>query len=89
MDNGSSVTAPQSVAEVEELIKRFYNPKPGDRHKALDDQLIQLQRSQDAWKLADELMASDHAAVRLYAVNTFIVKLNNDGSVSDPEMSPW
>ena len=89
MDNGSSVTAPQSVAEVEELIKRFYSPKPGDQHKALDDQLVQLQRSQDAWKLADELMASDLAAVRLYAVNTFIVKLNNDGSVSDPEMSPW
>ena len=88
MEDGNNVTAPQSVAEVEELIKRFYNPKPGDQHKAIDDQLIQLQRSQDAWQLADELMASAHAEVRLYAVNTFIVKLNNDGSVFDPEMSP-
>ena len=89
MDHGSNAIAPQSVAEVEELIQRFYNPKPGDQHKVIDDQLIQLQRSQDAWKLADELMASEHTAVRLYAVNTFIVKLNNDGSVFDPEMSSW
>ena len=88
MDNGTTVTAPQSVAEVEQLVKRLYKPGPATLATQIADQLQQLQLSQDGWKLADELMASDDANVRFFAALTFTVKLNNDGSVSDLELSP-
>ena len=89
MDNGNTLAAPQTVAEVEQLIQRLYKPGPASLVKHINDQLLQLQLSQDGWKLADELMASDDANVRFFAALTFTVKLNNDGSVFDPELSPW
>ena len=89
MDDRSAIAAPQNVAEVEQLVKRLYKPGPASLVKNINDQLLQLQLSPDGWKLADELMASDDANVRFFAALTFTVKLNNDGSVFDPELSPW
>ena len=89
MSNGNAMAAPQSVAEVEQLVKRLYNPGPASLVAQINDQLQQLQLSQDGWKLADELMVSDDANVRFFAALTFMVKLNNDGSVPDPELSRW
>ena len=73
-----------SVAEVEDLVKRLYKPGPLHVIKQINDQLLQLKLSQDGWKLADELMASEDANVRFFAALTFTVKLNNDGSVHRP-----
>ena len=86
MNYGSTVSAPQSVAEVEQLVKRLYKPGPATLVKQINDQLLQLQHSQDGWKIADELMASDDVNVRFFAALTFTIKLNNDGSVYDPEL---
>ena len=72
-----------------QLIKRLYVPGPAYIISQINDQLLQLQHSAEGWQLADALMSSDDQNVRFFAANTFTVKLNNDGSVSDPEMSPW
>jgi hypothetical protein len=89
MDTGNDMTAPQSVAQVEELIERLYKPGSGTQAQRISDQLIQLQRSPDAWNLADGLMSSNDANVRFNAAIMFTAKLNNEGSVFDPELSPW
>ncbi|KAK3715372.1 member of the karyopherin-beta [Vermiconidia calcicola] len=85
MDNGTAIAAPQSVAEVEQLIQRLYKPGPASLVKNINDQLLQLQLSHDGWKLADELMASEDANVRFFAALTFTVKLNNDGPTLDDD----
>lgn len=76
---------PPSVTQVEELIKRLYTP--GSAAQAISNQLIQLGRSPNGWNLADGLMASNDASVRYNAAIMFTAKLNNEGSVSDPELS--
>lgn len=87
MDNATNSTLPQSVAEVEKLIKRLYIP--GEAVHNISNQLIELGRSQDAWNLADQLMASEDNTVRYNAAIMFTQKLNNEGSVPDPELSRW
>lgn len=77
----STLPAPQSVADVEHLVKTLYKPGAGSVIVAINDQLQKLQLSEDGWKLADALMASDDPNVRFFAALTFTVKLNNDGSV--------
>lgn len=79
-----NIAQPQSVAEVAELVKRLYQPGDPILISSIQDQLQQLQRSDDGWQLADALLASDDANVRFFGVLTFIVKLKNDGSVSRP-----
>lgn len=105
--SGASVSAPQSVAEVEEvstqfvskarlrtltghqLVKCLYKPGPARVITQINDQLQQLQTSSEGWQLADQLLGSSDANVRFFAALTFQVKLNNDGSVHDPELSRW
>ena len=77
----ATLPPPSSVAEVEELVKRLYKPGPAQMITQINDQLQKLQLSQDGWKLADALMASEDANVRFFGALTFTVKLNNDGSV--------
>lgn len=81
-----TVSLPQNVAEAEQLVKRLYQPGHPRLIASINDNLQQLQRSSDGWKLADELMGSDDETVRFYAALTFQVKLNNEGSVLDPEL---
>lgn len=87
--NGSIVAAPQSMAEVEHLVKRLYQPGSPRTITQINDQLQQLQLSPEGWQIADALLGSNDANVRFFAALTFTVKLNNDGSVLDPELSLW
>lgn len=87
--NSGAVQLPQTVQEVEQLVKRLYQPGHPSLIASINDQLQQLQRSEHGWKLADELMGSEDQTARFYAALTFTVKLNNEGSVHDPELSPW
>ena len=89
MGSNNDIAMPQSVADVEELVKRMYTPGPANLVANINEQLLRVQVSQDGWKLADELMGSDNANVRFFAALTFTVKLNNDGSVVGPELSRW
>lgn len=84
-----AVSTPQNLAEVEQLAIRLYQPGNPVLIANIDRELQQLQKSSQGWKLADELLGSEHEHVRFYAANTFTVKLNNEGSVHDPELSPW
>ena len=86
---GTSVAPPQSIEEVEQLVKRLYLPGSPRVIIQINDQLQQLQLSAQAWQIADALMGSSDRNVRFFAALTFTVKLNNDGSVTDPELSPW
>lgn len=85
--DGDNVTMHMSVAEVEQLVKRLY--VPGSAAQDISNQLIQIGRTDDAWNIADGLMSSDDSSVRYNGVIMFIAKLNNEGSVFDPELSPW
>lgn len=85
--NGSIVAAPQSMAEVEHLVKRLYQPGSPRTITQINDQLQQLQLSPEGWQIADALLGSNDANVRFFAALTFTVKLNNDGSVLLPTLS--
>lgn len=85
----TTLPAPQSVEDVENLVKRLYKPGPPSVIESINDQLQRLQLSPDGWKLADTLMGSDDPNVRFFGALTFTVKLNNDGSVHGPELSRW
>ncbi len=72
-----------------QLVKRLYQSGPAKMITEINDQLLKLQHAPEGWQLADALMSSSDQNVRFFAANTFTVKLNNDGSVRGPEMSPW
>ena len=74
---------PTSVAEVERLVLSLYTQNTGNQYGLINNQLLELQRSPDGWNMANQLMRSHHAEVRLYAASTFLVKLTNKGSVKD------
>ena len=86
---GGPLQPPQSMADVERLVKRLWEPNPPAQISQINSQLLELQLSQDGWQLADELMASDDANVRFFAALTFTVKLNHDGLVSDLAPIRW
>lgn len=80
--NDPTVSQPQSIADVVELVKRLYQPGNAQLITQIQDQLQSLQRSSDGWQLADALLGNDDVNVRFFGALTFTVKLNNDGSVS-------
>ncbi|CAK1366342.1 unnamed protein product [Cercospora beticola] len=83
MDANAAVVAPKSMEEVEQLVKRFYQPGTPKLIAQIDDQLKLLQHSNEGWQLADALLASQDQNVRFFAALTFQVKLNNDGARLD------
>ncbi|KAF2720578.1 ARM repeat-containing protein [Polychaeton citri CBS 116435] len=74
------VNPPQTLAEVEELVKRLYQPGSPLLLHSIQAQLQSIQRSSDGWQLADTLLASNDRNVRFFGALTFQVKLNNDGA---------
>ena len=86
---GQSVAAPQNIEDVELLVKRLYKPGSPRTIIEINNHLQQLQASGEGWQIADALMGSTDPNVRFFAALTFTVKLNNDGSVRDPELSVW
>ncbi|KAK5129525.1 hypothetical protein LTR08_003184 [Meristemomyces frigidus] len=83
--SGTAVAAPQSIEEVELLVKRLYKPGSPRTIIQINDHLQQLQVSNEGWQIADALMGSSDPNVRFFAALTFTVKLNNDGSALDAE----
>lgn len=76
-----------TVTDIDQLVQRLYQPGPPQVIASINDQLQQLQLSSEGWQLADALMGSNDPNVRFFAALTFTVKLNNDGSVLDLELS--
>ncbi|EME43520.1 hypothetical protein DOTSEDRAFT_174398 [Dothistroma septosporum NZE10] len=74
--HGAPVSAPTNVQEVEQLVKRLYQPGTPKVIAQIDDQLKLLQNSSDGWQLADALLGSDDPNVRFFGALTFQVKLN-------------
>jgi hypothetical protein len=85
--DGTAFPPPQSVDEVAQLVKRLYQPGNSEVIIQIQDQLQNLQRSNDGWQLADALLGYEDINVRFFGALTFTVKLNNDGSVLLPTLS--
>ncbi|RMY44950.1 hypothetical protein D0865_10229 [Hortaea werneckii] len=83
MDGSSAI--PHTMEDIETLVKRLYQPGHPRTIILINDQLQRLQNSPDAWQIADSLLNSQDPHVRFFAAQTFIVKLNNDGSTLDAE----
>ena len=75
------VPTPQSLAEVENLIKALYEPSNGHLVPVIQSKLQSLQKSPEGWQLADALLNSDDDKVKFFGALTFTVKLNSDWSV--------
>nr|POE56680.1 importin beta-like protein [Quercus suber] len=85
--NDAAVAAPQNMVEVEQMVLRLYTTPPGPVIQQIERQLQLLQRSSDGWQMGDVLLGSSDRNVRFFGALTFSVKLINDGSVLDPELS--
>lgn len=73
------IPTPSSIPEVEALIQRLYQPGiPPDLVSRIQAKLVELQRSDDGWQLADTLLGSADTTVRYFGCLTFTVKLNAD-----------
>ncbi|KAL9091911.1 MAG: hypothetical protein Q9165_004663 [Trypethelium subeluteriae] len=67
----------QSVHDVEQLIKLFYQPRHTPSQVAgIQENLQTLQKSNDGWQLADTLLHSDDQNVRFFGALTYTVKIN-------------
>ncbi|KAF2231894.1 ARM repeat-containing protein [Viridothelium virens] len=72
-----AIPMPQSVHDVEQLIKLFYQPGHTPAQVAeIQEKLQTLQRSNDGWQLADTLLRSDDQNVRFFGALTYTVKIN-------------
>lgn len=67
-----------SIAEVEDLVKRLYQPGDPATISHIEKSLQQLQRSPQAWQIADALLGSTDVNVRFFGALTFTVKLTSD-----------
>ncbi|KAK4548445.1 hypothetical protein LTR36_009355 [Oleoguttula mirabilis] len=81
----TSVPVPQSIEDVEQLVKRLYQPGSPRVITQINERLQQLQLSAEGWQVADALLGSSDRNVRFFAALTFTVKLNNDGATLDAE----
>ena len=79
------IPTPQSVAEVEDLIKRLYEPGNPKLIFKIQQELQKLQRSSEGWLLADTLLSSNDVNVRFFGALTFTVKLNSDWETLDSD----
>ncbi|KAF2858181.1 ARM repeat-containing protein [Piedraia hortae CBS 480.64] len=80
-----SVAPPQSMADVESLVQRLYQPGDPQLISRIDEQLKQIQLSPEGWQVGDALLGSSDSHVRFYAALTFTVKLNKDGAFLDAD----
>lgn len=71
------VPAPQSIEDVEALVKQFYQPGNPAVIAKINEELQRLQHSDDGWRLADGLLGSTEEQVRFFGALTFMVKLNS------------
>ncbi|KAM7199107.1 Armadillo-type fold [Naviculisporaceae sp. PSN 640] len=72
------IPLPSSLPEVENLIKALYQPNSSPESIAqIQSVLHRLQRSDEGWRLAQDLFQNREDSIRFYAILTIIVKLNN------------
>lgn len=79
MNDNNNMSGPEevTVADVEQLVLRFYATKGSNVDVSHIDKLLKgIQHGNQAWSLADFLMSSEHQSVRFFAALTFTVKLN-------------
>ncbi|KAB2576968.1 Importin-beta [Lasiodiplodia theobromae] len=74
-----------SIAEVEALVTRLYQPGDPATISQIEKDLQQLQRSPQAWQIADALLGSSDVNVRFFGALTFTVKLTSDPQSLDED----
>jgi hypothetical protein len=74
----STISQYPKVADVERLILTLYRTTDPEERSNVDRTLIELQRSDHGFQLADQLLQSNHDEARFYGARTFIVKINKD-----------
>lgn len=86
-DQGHVLTNPvdlSSFNHVERLVQQLYLPGTPQQIVEIQNNLQQLQRSDQGWQLADTLLQSQDEKVRFFGALTFTIKINSDWSVSSP-----
>lgn len=74
----TTVIAPQTAQEAEELVKNFYQPHSASKTSQVEKTLQGIQRSADGWNFANYLLQSTDSNCNFFGALTFQVKLNND-----------
>jgi hypothetical protein len=83
------VAHPQTLQEVEHLVLTLYQPGiPPQQLVETQRRLLELQRSDHGWTIADGLLASVNPTVRFFGALTFNIKLNSVGGHLDNETRP-
>ena len=61
-----------------QLVQKFYQPGSPTEKARIDRCLKAVQRSHEAFGVADALLESQHEAVRFFGALTYTVKTNRD-----------
>ncbi|SPN98302.1 uncharacterized protein DNG_01356 [Cephalotrichum gorgonifer] len=85
MSDDIAIQEPTSIAEVESLILRLYDPVSPAVVASIQEVLQRLQKSPQAWILARELLSRPSEKVRFFGALTLMVKLNTDSASLKPE----
>ena len=79
----TTILTPTSIQGVEDLVKLLYKPgNAPDYVKQISDALLQLQRSDQGWQIADYLLHSGDQNVRFFGALTYTIKINQTPSLS-------
>jgi hypothetical protein len=73
------IPTPSSIDEVDTLIQRLYDPgTPSELVPRVQAKLVELQKSEDGWRMGDALLSRPDPNVRFFGCLTLTVKLNSD-----------
>ncbi|KAK4217330.1 armadillo-type protein [Rhypophila decipiens] len=81
------IPLPSSLEEVQNLIRALYQPNHPDTISQIQDVLQRLQRSDEGWRLAQDLFQNREDNIRFFAVLTIIVKLNRDSAALTDDLA--
>ncbi|PWY75182.1 importin 13 [Aspergillus heteromorphus CBS 117.55] len=76
------------VSEAKSLVYQLYDPaNTGNpaKIKVIQEQLQSLQKSPQAWQIANDLLTDANTDLRFFGALTFTVKINNDWQNLSPE----
>ncbi|KAI9314640.1 armadillo-type protein [Dichotomocladium elegans] len=78
-----------SLDHVQQLIEGLYSASGPDVAKGIQEQLQAIQRQQQAWELASQLLSSSSDQCRFFGALTFQIKIARDWATLPENRIDW
>ncbi|KAG1452434.1 hypothetical protein G6F55_008680 [Rhizopus delemar] len=78
-----------TIADIENLIKHFYNSSDATTTKQIQEQLQIIQKQPYSWDVASQLLASESDHCRFFGAHTFQIKISRDWDTLPEDKIEW